>query len=231
MSAPLEELSERYERHHAADRAGGEFVFVPERIPFIRRALGAPGKRILDLGCRSGAVTRHFTDGNHVVGVDVDRVALDAASLLGIETVLADIEQPLPFADADFDAVVAGELLEHVRFPDNVVSEVARVLRPGGVFTGSVPNAYRLRARLFFLAGRPPDNDRTHLHMFSPTHCAACSRGSRTWRSTSAVGASSASGRGCSPSTLPSEPFGHRSVRTSDRPSRTPPGARGLPGR
>lgn len=168
MSAPLEELSERYERHHAADRAGGEFVFVPERIPFIRRALGAPGKRILDLGCRSGAVTRHFTDGNHVVGVDVDRVALDAASLLGIETVLADIEQPLPFADADFDAVVAGELLEHVRFPDNVVAEVARVLRPGGVFTGSVPNAYRLRARLFFLAGRPPDNDRTHLHMFSP---------------------------------------------------------------
>src|SRR3954469_6316496 len=159
MSAPLEELSKRYERHHAADRDGGEFVFVPERIPFIRAALGAPGKRILDLGCRAGAVTRQFSDGNQVVGVDVDRVALDAASRLGIETVLADIEQPLPFPDADFDAVVAGELLEHVRFPDNVVSEVARVLRPGGVFVGSVPNAYRLRSRLSFLAGGPPDRD------------------------------------------------------------------------
>ncbi len=168
MSAPLEELSKRYERHHAADRDGGEFVFVPERIPFIVASLGAPGKRILDLGCRAGAVTRRYSDGNQVVGVDVDRVALDAASRLGIETVLADIEQPLPFPDADFDAVVAGELLEHVRFPDNVVAEVARVLRPGGVFVGSVPNAYRLRSRLSFLAGAAPDKDRTHLHMFSP---------------------------------------------------------------
>jgi SAM-dependent methyltransferase len=169
MPAPLDELSARYERHHAADRNAGEFVFVPERIPFIQRALGAPGKRILDLGCRSGALTRHFLDGNQVVGVDVDRVALEAASQLGIETMLADIEQPLPFPDEDFDAVVAGELLEHVRFPDNVVAEAVRVLRPGGVLVGSVPNIYRLRSRLFFLAGRPPDNDPTHLHMFSPT--------------------------------------------------------------
>jgi SAM-dependent methyltransferase len=169
MNAPLDELTERYERHHAEDRNAGEFVFVPERIPFIRQALGAPGKRILDLGCRTGALTRHFLDGNQVVGVDVDRVALAAAAQLGIDTVLADIEQPLPFPDEDFDAVVAGELLEHVRFPDNVVAEAVRVLRPGGVLVGSVPNIYRLRARLSFLAGRPPDKDPTHLHMFSPS--------------------------------------------------------------
>lgn len=168
MSAPLDELSRRYERHHAADRDGGEFVFVPERIPFLASALGAPGKRVLDLGCRSGALTRHFLEGNHVVGLDVDRVALEAAARLGIETMLADVERPLPFPDASFDAVVAGELLEHVRFPDAVVVEAARVLRPGGVLTGSVPNAYRLRARLEFLAGRAPDKDPTHLHMYSP---------------------------------------------------------------
>lgn len=169
MAAPLDELSERYERHHAADRNAGEFVFVPERIPFITSSLGPPGKRILDLGCRAGALTRYFSEGNHVVGVDVDRVALEAAARLGIETVLADIERPLPFGDAEFDAVVAGELLEHVRFPDNVVAEAARVLRPGGVLVGSVPNVYRLRSRLLFLAGRPPDDDPTHLHMFSPS--------------------------------------------------------------
>ncbi len=168
MTAPLDELTARYERHHAQDRNAGEFVFVPERIPFIQEALGAPGKRILDLGCRSGALTRHFLQGNEVVGVDVDRVALQAASQLGIETVLADIEQRLPFPDEEFDAVVVGELLEHVRFPDNVVAEAVRVLRPGGVLVGSVPNIYRLRARLSFLAGRPPDKDPTHLHMFSP---------------------------------------------------------------
>jgi len=43
------------------------------------------------------------------------------------------------------------------------------VLRPGGAFLGSVPNTYRLKSRLRFLLGRPPEfaDDPTHLHMFS----------------------------------------------------------------
>ncbi len=74
----------------------------------------------------------------------------------------------MPFEDESFDAVVAGELLEHLQFPDALVSEVRRVLRPGGVVVGSVPNAFRLQSRLLFLRGRPPEDDPTHLRMFSP---------------------------------------------------------------
>jgi|tagenome__1003787_1003787.scaffolds.fasta_scaffold20092108_1 SAM-dependent methyltransferase len=168
MSAPIANLSEFYEQHHANARSHGAFVFVPERIPFFKKALGAPGKRILDLGCRSGAVARHFVEGNEVVGLDVDRNALQAAEKLGIETVVADVEAPLPFPDMSFDAVVAGELLEHVRFPENVVAEGRRLLRPGGIFVGSVPNMFNLHNRLAFLRGQRPDPDPTHLHMLSP---------------------------------------------------------------
>jgi SAM-dependent methyltransferase len=173
VSVPIEDLSEQYEDHHHRSRADGEFVYVPERIPFFKRALHPPGKRILDLGCRTGAFTRNFLEGNEVVGMDVDRVALDAATQLGIEPVLANVEEPLPFADASFDAVIAGEVLEHVRFPDAVVAEIARILRPGGVLVGSVPNVYNLRSRLSFLRGGPPDPDPTHLHMYSPSAVAA----------------------------------------------------------
>ena len=127
------------------------------------------GKRVLDLGCRSGALTRHFLDGNSVVGLDVDAAALEKARALGIEPVQANVEEPLPFEDASFDAVVAGELFEHLRFPDALVAEIERVLRPGGVLVGSVPNAFRLQSRLRFLRGRPPEDDPTHLRMFSPT--------------------------------------------------------------
>jgi SAM-dependent methyltransferase len=123
---------------------------------------------VLDLGCRSGAFTRHFLDGNEVVGLDVDRVALEKAAELGIEPVVADVEEPLPFDDATFDAVVAGELLEHLQFPEAVVAEARRVLRPSGVLVGSVPNAFRVQSRLRFLRGRPPEDDPTHLRMFSP---------------------------------------------------------------
>src|SRR3990172_2847020 len=101
-------------------------------------------KRVPDLGWRSGALTRHFLDGNEVVGLDVDRTALAKAEALGIQPILADVEEPLPFEDASFDAVVAGELFEHLQFPDALVAEIRRVLRPGGVIVGSVPNAFRL---------------------------------------------------------------------------------------
>ncbi|MGH3065707.1 MAG: class I SAM-dependent methyltransferase, partial [Gaiellaceae bacterium] len=162
-----DELSDRYERHHRERRAEGDFVFVPERIPLFVAAIGR-GKRVLDLGCRSGALTRHFLDGNEVVGLDVDAAALAKAEALGIQPVQANVEEPLPLEDASFDAVVAGELFEHLQFPDLLVAEIARVLRPGGVLVGSVPNAFRVQSRLRFLRGRPPEDDPTHLRMFSP---------------------------------------------------------------
>ena len=162
-----QDLGRRYEEHHRERRDEGDFVFVPERIPLFREAIGS-GKRVLDLGCRSGALTRHFLEGNEVVGLDVDRAALAKAEALGIEPVEANVEEPLPFPDASFDAVVAGELLEHLRFPDALVAEIRRILRPGGILVGSVPNAFRLQSRLRFLRGSAPEDDPTHLHMFSP---------------------------------------------------------------
>jgi SAM-dependent methyltransferase len=159
-------LEERYEAHHRERRLGGDFVFVTERIPLFQEAVGR-GKRVLDLGCRSGALTRHFLEGNTVVGVDIDPAALEKAAALGIEPVQANVEEPLPFGDASFDAVVAGELLEHLQLPDALVAEIRRVLRPGGALVGSVPNAYRVLNRIRFLRGLPPERDPTHLRMFT----------------------------------------------------------------
>jgi SAM-dependent methyltransferase len=164
----LEQLDERYREHHRRSR-GRDFVFGgEERAELFRRFVGGPGRRVLDLGCRYGALTRVYAEGNEVVGVDVDREALAEASKLGIETRWADVDEPLPFPDGSFDVVVAGELFEHVRDPERLVAEVKRVLRPGGIFVASVPNAFRLKNRLRFLLGRKPEDDPTHLHMFSP---------------------------------------------------------------
>lgn len=163
----LEQLSERYARHNRIERGTG-FVFAgPERMELFKRHVGGPGRKVLDLGCRDGALTSRYTAGNHVVGVDADREALAEAAKLGIETRWADLDEPLPFDDASFDVVVAGELLEHLRDPARLVGEVLRVLRPGGTFVASVPNAYRLKNRLRFMLGRKPEDDPTHLQMFS----------------------------------------------------------------
>lgn len=163
----LEHQSERYGAHHEARTA--DFVFGgAERSELFHRYVGGPGRRVLDVGCRYGALTRSYVEGNEVVGIDVDRNALAVAGKLGIETLWADAEEPLPFPDASFDAVAAGELIEHLREPERLVAEIRRVLRPGGMFVGSVPNAYRLKNRLLFVSGRALAEDPTHLQIFRP---------------------------------------------------------------
>src|SRR2546422_4554883 len=164
----LEQLSDRYAEHNRVERGAG-FVFAgPERVELFRRYVGGPGRHVLDLGCRDGALTQAYAGGNEIVGADADREALAEAQKLGIETRWADLDEPLPFEDASFDVVVAGELLEHLRDPRRLVDEARRVLRPAGTFVASVPNAYRLKNRLRFLLGRKVEDDPTHLQLFSP---------------------------------------------------------------
>jgi SAM-dependent methyltransferase len=164
----LEQIEDVYRRHHTELR-WRDFVFCePERAALFRAWVGGPGRDVLDLGCRDGALTRRYTEGNTVVGVDVDRDALACAAKRGIETVWANLDEPLPFPDETFDVVVAGELLEHIRTPQALIDEARRVLRPGGTIVGSTPNGFRLKNRLRFAAGRHPEQDPTHLHLFRP---------------------------------------------------------------
>ena len=165
----LERLEQEYRAHHERSRPSTFIFGGAERSEPIARRVGS-GVRVLDLGCRSGALTSHYLAGNAIVGVDVDREALAEAAKLGIETLFADLDEALPFADASFDVVIVAEILEHLQFPARLVEEAARVLRPGGRIVGSVPNGYRLKSRLEFLLGGPPDRDPTHLQLFAPDH-------------------------------------------------------------
>jgi SAM-dependent methyltransferase len=166
----LERLNERYRRHHSGEKQ--EFVFGgDERGAVFASLVGGPGRRVLDVGCRTGALARYYSGGNEVVGVDVDRDALDRArERLGIETAWADVEEALPFGDESFDAVVMGEVLEHLADPAGAIAHVYRVLRPHGTLVGSVPNAFRLKSRVAYARGRyPSDWDPTHLQLFTPS--------------------------------------------------------------
>jgi SAM-dependent methyltransferase len=92
------------------------------------------------VGCGSGWLAEHFAD---YTGIDGSGEAVAAAAARGRSIVHGDVDEPLPFADESFDAVVLKDLLEHVREPVPLVREVHRVLRPGGRVFASSPDAQR----------------------------------------------------------------------------------------
>ena len=89
---------------------------------------------ILDLGCARGRFVRALSSsGAQVVGVDRSwellRTALDSS---GDSSFVLSTATRLPFADSIFDGVVCIEVIEHVPVLGAALSEIARVLKPGG---------------------------------------------------------------------------------------------------
>ena len=92
-----------------------------------------PDSLLLDLACGGGLLAPHVAGkGHRHVGLDLSATALPQARAHGVVSVRGDVLR-LPFADEVAAVVVAGEVLEHVREPLELVSEACRVLRPGGV--------------------------------------------------------------------------------------------------
>lgn len=90
------------------------------------------GSLLLDLACGGGVLAPHLAGkGHRHVGLDLSPTALPLAREHGVVPVRGDVLR-LPFADEVADVVVAGEVLEHVEEPLNLLAEACRVLRPGG---------------------------------------------------------------------------------------------------
>jgi SAM-dependent methyltransferase len=107
------------------------------------RALGVEGKKILDLGCASGAllVLARQNGAQRVKGVELDeRIAQQGREKYGLDILVGDVASRLALEAERFDIVSAFDLVEHVKEPRKLFEAVAGVLVKGGRFVCSVPN-------------------------------------------------------------------------------------------
>jgi 2-polyprenyl-3-methyl-5-hydroxy-6-metoxy-1,4-benzoquinol methylase len=139
----------------------------------LLRLCGAP-KTVLDVGGSSGYLSRELADnGADVVVIDIDPDAVADARREGINAYAVDItRQDPPGRPGQYDAVLCGDVLEHLADPAAAIRRLRPFVAPSGRLVASVPNGAYWALRLSLLAGRWNYTDRglldhTHLRNFT----------------------------------------------------------------
>lgn len=140
---------------------GFELDYIDARVKKVLSLLPQLGAdaAYLDIGCSAGAITGHCADRigtKDVHGVDIGGV--DEARNRGVKAVSVDLNkgESLPYSDKCFDVITCLETLEHLYDPDFILSEIWRLLKPGGLVVVDVPRLDSLMNILLLTLGYQP---------------------------------------------------------------------------
>jgi 2-polyprenyl-3-methyl-5-hydroxy-6-metoxy-1,4-benzoquinol methylase len=176
MASPKFVYQTDYSKDHPElyDFAGRE-VKAKKIVAVLTDYLGSEAlqdKTALDVGCSSGIITHHLSKSlGRTCGVDIDAQAIAFANRqFGSEKLRYETSDGLvlAFADCSFDIVVCSQVYEHVPDADRLMSEIHRVLRPGGICYFSAGNRMSLiepHYRLPFLSIVPKSVAHVYLRL------------------------------------------------------------------
>ena len=145
--------------------------FIKERL---REIVGSfepfkgENSHLLDIGFGAGSLLDEAKlQGWNVRGIEVSQPAFEQARRNGFDVYCGTIRDAA-YPDSFFDVVCASEILEHLPEPEAELHEIARILRPGGLFWGTTPSARSLSFRLMgpqWTTISPPE----HTQLYSPS--------------------------------------------------------------
>ena len=181
----------RYEGH----------VMDPDEVSGIFATMIPPGaRRVLDVGCGTGALAKILADSCRIeiVGVEPDSARAERAMARGLEVHVGFFTRELARQIGPFDVVLFADVLEHLPDPHRMLLISKESLRPSGSVIVSVPNVAHWAVRLEILQGRfryQPSGimDATHLRWFTANSISSllASAGFRVleYRATAGLGA------------------------------------------
>jgi SAM-dependent methyltransferase len=111
-------------------------------VRFLTPHLSRMSGKVLDVGCGEMPFRALLGPGAGYTGIDVPNA--QAFSMGSSSDIIAFDGRVIPFPDASFDHVLCTEVLEHVEEPSALISEMLRVLRPGGTIMVTVPFSARV---------------------------------------------------------------------------------------
>lgn len=150
---------DEFARHYDDRRARGYHKLIDDQAAMLVRRVGA-GKEVLEVGCGTGLILERIAQfASRAVGVDVSPGMAEHARRRGLDVRVADATK-LPHPDASFDVACSFKVLAHVRELDQALSEMVRVVRPGGHLVFDVYNRHSLRYAAKRLFGPKPTSQR-----------------------------------------------------------------------
>jgi len=149
--------------------------YYEEPRPDVQRLVSPVGRKVLDVGCATGALGRALKAAGavHVAGVELDPTAAASARKTLDEVVEGSIlDCSLPFPEGEFDYLLFADVLEHLPDAERALARCLPFLAPDGRVIVSVPNMrfYLVLARLALNRWGYSDSgvrDRTHLRIFT----------------------------------------------------------------
>jgi len=153
-----DEFAKRYDdRRGGRVRDGYHDLIDDLEVGFVRPF--ASGRDLLEVGCGTGLLLERFAAMcKSAKGVDLSPGMLEKARQRGLDVVEGSATA-LPFADASFDVAVSFKVLAHIPDIRTALSEMTRVVRPGGHVIAEFYNPRSVRALAKRLAGPLPVGD------------------------------------------------------------------------
>ena len=143
----LEPTGERVIEEFYLSSPGNYLIYLFHKVTYNFAHDYVTEKHVLDYGCGSGYGTHHMASYcASIAGVDIADDAIEYAQAhyqapnLTYKRIEPADRAPLPFADASFDTVLSFQVIEHVSDTNPYLSEIRRVLKPGGVFICATPD-------------------------------------------------------------------------------------------
>jgi 2-polyprenyl-3-methyl-5-hydroxy-6-metoxy-1,4-benzoquinol methylase len=167
---PIEKVSKTNEYYHNARNTHAPTI----RDSYLRTAKSqvnlvkkhANGTNLLDIGCAQGFfLFSALQAGYKVKGIEISQDAAKYAKTeFGLDVAAKAFEE-LQFPGNHYDVVTLWQVLEHVPYPLDILREVRRILKPGGLLAVSTPNITGLPSKL--LRTKWWDIKRLHINQFS----------------------------------------------------------------
>lgn len=164
---PLSDESENYDEYYSEENLAVP-DFINKRLTEIVGEFSGfrQTNRLLDIGFGAGTILQIASEQKwQAFGIEVSAPAVEHAKKLGFE-VFHGVLEAAKYPDDYFDVITASEILEHLPEPQKLLDEVARILRPDGLFWATTPSAKSLAYRLVGIDWSvlyPPE----HIQLFS----------------------------------------------------------------